>query len=437
MVKAAYLWRNILRVSGVLLPLHKKHMQRIFLFSALMTAVLSCGVSEIGGEGDTIGAGGGVWGGMGDPQGGTPQEKTICYMTAMDYQKGYDWRADEARETVRCSLVVYADGAPVMKVPVGEAYETSSDPDKHRIIRGHLYTDYCAATETVIKCDGRELFRYPGCEYVCGMDVIGNDLYSLGQPAGGNGFTLRRNGEVIQSRDKAALIGGLVNDRDSLCFAFSEEVMSSGEPSYRYYVSAGGAVSQVAVREDIRKVWDILVGHDHVIYVASLVGLSDPVLVDGDSMIRLSLPTGTSLISCKIFKSSTSVGVEGVLRFRNGVHLNMIWLDGVKLCAFVGKGNVAALQADGNGVFFVMNPPEKNAAGSIYRSGELSDMPEGYKVIGDRCLRVVDGILHVGLSSLDGRKPIVWKDGIVDSLNINGYISAIYQMTSDHSTSPR
>lgn len=401
-----------------------------------MTAVLSCGVSEIGGDGDTIGAGGGVWGGMGDPQGGTPQEKTVCYMTAMDYQKGYDWRADESREMVKCSLVVYEEGTPVMKVPVGEAYEVSPDPDRHRIINGHLYTDYSAAAETVVKCDGRQLFRYPGREYICGMDIVGDDLYTLGQSTGGEGFTLRKNGEVVLSRDRATLIGGLVNDRDNLCFAFCEQVISDGKPLYRYYASVNGKVSQVAVREDIKTVWDIFVGHGRVVYVASLVGMGAPVVVDGESMIQLSLPVGMSLVSCRVFNAGTSVGVEGICRFRNGVHCEIVWLDGKRLCVYIGKGNISAVKAYGEGVFFVMNPPDRDTAGSIYRSGEVLEIPEGYTVMGNDCIMVKDGILYVGLSSTDGRKPIVWKDGIVDSLNINGYISSIYQIDSDCVTSP-
>ena len=115
----------------------------------------------------------------------------------------------------------------------------------------------------------------------------------------------------------------------------------------------------------------------------------------------------------------------------------MIWLDGSRICTYIGKGNVAALDTADDGVFFVMNPPDRDSNGTIYRSGELMDMPKGYTAVGNGCVRVINGILHVGLSSLDGRKPILWKDGIVDSLNINGYISAIYHIDSDNLTSPR
>ena len=164
---------------------------------ALTMAVSSCGLYEIG-EVETDMLDGGIWGGPSDSADKTPDVvRRICYMTAFDYQKDYDWRADRSRESVKCSLIVYEDGRAIMKVPVGEAYEVSPDPDMHRIIGGHLYTDYSNTVETVIKCDGRQLFRYPGCEYICGMELIGDDLYSLGQSRYGNGFALRKNGEMV------------------------------------------------------------------------------------------------------------------------------------------------------------------------------------------------------------------------------------------------
>ena len=73
-----------------------------------------------------------------------------------------------------------------------------------------------------------------------------------------------------------------------------------------------------------------------------------------------------------------------------------------------------------------INSLYKGKGGVIYRSGEFHTMPTGYAVMGPDTIKSIDGILYVGLSSLDGGKPIVWKDGVVDTLNINGYISAIY-----------
>ena len=153
---------------------------------------VSCGLSEIGGEGPT-GTDGGIWGGPVEENNGEGILQQICYMTALDYQNGYDWRADTARESVKCSLIVYADGKQIMKVPVGEEYETGADVDMHRIAGGHLYTDYSTSEETIIKRDGRLLFRYPGPEAIHGMCVSGDDVYTLGQSRNGEGFSFRKN----------------------------------------------------------------------------------------------------------------------------------------------------------------------------------------------------------------------------------------------------
>ena len=61
----------------------------------------------------------------------------------------------------------------------------------------------------------------------------------------------------------------------------------------------------------------------------------------------------------------------------------------------------------------------------IYRSGDIYDIPEGYTVMGTAPLAMVDGILHVGMTSIDGGSPAVWQDGEIKRLGFNGYISSI------------
>ena len=61
----------------------------------------------------------------------------------------------------------------------------------------------------------------------------------------------------------------------------------------------------------------------------------------------------------------------------------------------------------------------------ISRCGEIFSLPEGYTVMGTAPLAMVDGILHVGMTSLEGTEPAVWMDGEVKKLGFNGYISSI------------
>jgi hypothetical protein len=47
-------------------------------------------------------------------------------------------------------------------------------------------------------------------------------------------------------------------------------------------------------------------------------------------------------------------------------------------------------------------------------------MPEGYAAMGSNPIAMMEGILHVGLSSLEGRKPVIWKDRHIVEMDING-----------------
>lgn len=398
--------------------------RQILLFCAAVT-LASCGIQQIDGPVTRQPSNNGVWGGFSDTSSGSETLRSVCYVTAIDYQKGYDWRSDSFPESVKCSLVVFADGVPIMKVPVGEAHEVSAELDMHRIVKGHLYTDYSTETETVIKKDGRPLFRYEGRESLCGLEVIEEEVYTLGQNRAGNGFSFRRNGELILQRGTGSLLGVLQNENDNLCFAFSDTVLNAEGEAGRYYLAVNGKVSQVAVRDDIKTVWDVAVCNGNPVYLASLVGLASPVIVDGETIISLNLPSGSSLISCRLINTEGEFWVNGVCRNSNGVLYDVVWSDNEIQTTFPTGKTMASLKVVGGEVYGVMNPSGKGQ-GQIYRCGESFGMPYDFRMMGESCAKVIDGIYYVGLSAIDGRKPVLWRDGEIDSLRVNGYISSIY-----------
>ena len=393
------------------------------IFCAVMIALTACGLSEIGGEDQTGIASGGMWGGPmeNSPTGGLEQ---VCYMTALDYQKGYDWIADQSRESVKCSLVVYADGKPIMKVPVGDVYEISADPDMHRVIDGQLYTDYSTDSETVIRKNGTVLFRYEGREAICGMQIRSDDVYTLGQNRSGEGFTYRRNGEVLLFRQTGTVMGELRSVNDSLCFAFYDRIHSADGDVERYYSVCEGKIMQIAVRDDIKKVWDIMSSDTSPVYLASVVGVEAPVLFVDDRMTAVNLQKGMAVLSASLFESQGRLGAEIVCR--NGTELNtLLWFNGVIQRIFTDGTTISSLYMLDNGFCCTVNPDAPDKKGTIYRSGEQFEMPLKYRCVGNEAMTMVNGILHTGLSSTNGERPLLWKDGQLDTLMINGYISSI------------
>lgn len=394
----------------------------IFMLTASLS-VLSCGLHEIGDKTDK--GSGDVW--TGPSGGGTsgPAMRSRCYVTCIDYPDGYDWRADREKGSVKCSLVVYSDGVPVMKVPVGDAYEVSSDPDMHRIVSGHLITDYVTSSETVIKMDGVERFRYSAREIMAGVLIREEGIYTLGQYRSGDGFSLRLNGEIILERASGYVLGTLYEDLGTVCFAFAERVVSTDEEIERYYHVTDGKVAQVGLRDDVRKVWDVMTRNGDLFILASLTGIKAPVMIRDNDLQAIEVAPSASVHSCRLFPIGDGCGVEGIYSYMGRYQYNAVWIDGVIHKAFDVGHMISSLTTTDNGVCCLVNPTGPLDRGIIFRNGEEFRMPVGYSSMGVCNVAMVDGILHAGLSSTGRKKPVLWKDGAIDSLDVYGFISGL------------
>ena len=271
-------------------------------------SALSCGITELYKvDGDD---GNGVWNGPSVAP--SPSLQTVTYVSAFDYPDGYDWRSDPERGEVRCSLVVFREGLPILKVPVGCDYSVGPDPDMHRIIDGRLYTDCSAGGETIIKRDGKHILTYPAAEMICDFAVKGDEIHTLGHSREGKGFSYRVNGRTVLERAAGYTFERIVFEDTAAVVAFAEPIVSASGTIERYYVMRGGKVSQVALREDIKKVWDVAVYNGEVYYLASLTGVAAPVLVTSQGVMTLSMPLTHSVVSCRMDILEQGICVEGV-----------------------------------------------------------------------------------------------------------------------------
>ena len=140
----------------------------------------------------------------------------------------------------------------------------------------------------------------------------------------------------------------------------------------------------------------------------------------------LNMPVGAKMISCSLFRAGGKLGIEGMYSLKEGGVHSAVWIDGILHAVFEKGMSISSLCAFDGGVCCALNPLRQGESGVIYRCGETYEMPKDYVCMGGGDMTMVNGILHVGLSSLKGRKPVVWKDGKVDSLSVNGYVSSIY-----------
>ena len=399
-------------------------MKRQFLCAGLWAvvcfAVQSCGITEL--YKVDVDDKNGVWNGpAADP---SPMSPSLTFVSAFDYPDGYDWRSDPDRGHVKCSLVVFREGLPVLKVPVGNEYSVSPDPDMHRIIDGQLYTDFSDGTETLLKKNGKPVLSYPGAEMICDMKVKGSDIYTLGHSRTGQGFALRLNGSVLLSREAGYTFERILIEDTEVSVAFAEPIVSSSGTVERYYVMRGGKVTQIALRDDIKQVWDVAVYGEEIYYLASLTGVQAPVLVSSQGMTTLQMPSSMTVVSCRMNILEGGICVEGVLADGNQVQ-SVLWGTDFQYSLFPKGMTFSALCFGEDGLHCTMNPASGMGAGLIFRGGESLEIPAGYACMSRSAMDFASGMLTVGLSSLKGEAPALWVDGRLKNLDINGYISCV------------
>ena len=404
------------------IPLVKKGMRIKILFLAALVMV-SCGLSEIGRrphDGDE-----GVWIGPGTDAGDPDPDRATVYVTAVDYPSGYNWRTDPEKGSVKCSLVVFANGSPVLKIPVGDVYEVSSDPESHHMTGGHLYTDYSDGEHTVVRKDGKEILRFQSDEKVCGLLVKDENVYTLSHGKDSGGFRLRKNYEVLFERYEGRTFGDLYHDGDSICFAFVETFEGGGGTMERYYHVSGGDMEQIALREDVKKVWDVVSCKGELHYLASLIGIGPPVLFSGEEKIVLEMPDEAGMLSGGIISDGEGLCVEGVFQVPGKIMECGLWDRSGKLRVCWSGMSLASVCVEGDALCCMINRYALTSHGKIYRCGEVFDAPADYYSAGDGAVSMTCGMLHIGLSSLKGEKPQIWKDGFLEEIKANGFISSV------------
>ena len=350
--------------------------------------------------------------------------QSVSFVSAFDYPEGYDWRTDPEKGEVKCSLVVFREGVPVLKVPVGDEYLTGSDPDMHRIVDGHLYTDFSTDSETIIKKDGKPLFSYSKPEMICDFQVRDGDVHTLGHSRSGRGFSYRINGEPVLEREAGYTYERISFEDSQAVIAFSEPIASSDGVVERHYVLRNGKVTQVAVRDDIKKVWDITFHNGDTHYLASLVSVPFPVRVSGQDMMALSMPAALQHVSFRMNVLPSGVYVDGVLSDKSQLHC-ILCLPENRYVLFPGGMTFSAACASEDAMHYAANPATEKGTGFIYRAGENFDMPPGYACMSRQAMDFSSGILSVGLSSLSGGKPVLWVDGQLKELDVNGYVCCV------------
>lgn len=342
--------------------------------TALFAAVLFlCGCEKQAVEGaahkSRLEAMGGVrhYGKVDDGTGRSQKSDTVVYVSAVSFPEGYDWRRDSCYGEVNGRIMLFKDGVPEISVDAGAGHGVSLDPDRHHLMGGRLYTESLSGDRTSIGRDGVELFGYAGRENLCGLLVEGDEVYTLGQRLGG-GFALRRNGEILYSRESGTVAahmsdncdyrtGALYRDSGHLYFSYCLPV----DDGYSWYIVEDGKESRVDTQSK---------------------GWLDIRVKDGETVIS---PVSSSQMTYYIYNGDIA-GATVSIRRSDG----SLWA--------IGPGNRHA-DLPGSGYYYFFS--FRNAF-----------------VLGKR--------FYIATTDKEkGTAPFLWQDGAVTTLGINGFVTEV------------
>lgn len=391
---------------------------RVLLY-VLFLLLTSCGLSEVGVVNQQTGD---KWRG----EISTNVSRTIVYTTAVTYPEGYDWLKDAERASVKAYIQVFEDGVPRNRVKISDFNHVSSDPDMHRVIAGNLYTDFSTETETIIKKNGLELFRYQGRERIVHMFIQGADVYTLGEVREGGRIICRRNGEIVFEKKSAVLVREPYQDNGQWCYTYR---LSSGtQRGGLTYLCVDSVEQLIEVPTGFVELWDVC-RHDGELHqiVYGRNKSSPSVLSDGRYM-ELPSEVGRYYLDSFIFFHQDELYVESVCSSSSRFFIT-IWSEKNGELKFDADMDVSSVYNGEEDLYYVVNSSADGTPGFVMRNEESFELPPDYYCIKNDVVLLENGVFYVGLSSRKMQKPLLWKDGNLDTLDINGYITSISSHT--------
>ncbi|MBR1406848.1 MAG: hypothetical protein IJ578_07975 [Bacteroidales bacterium] len=370
-------------------------------------------------------------GGEDDP---SPEGRSV-WLAGVEFPQGYDWQRDTAYGNVAAHLVLFRDGRRVLSVPAGEKYHVSTDPDMHRIIGGHLYTDYSSGDATWIGCDGKELFRFAGRELMAGFRIRDGDIWTLGlDRTAGKGITLRKNGKTVFTDPQGRLPamngreGGLLEEDDGRLhfFYYQETRRNNGSLACTWYRVSDGQAENLVLPQGVTTVYDLSqVGGKTVAVTRMQTGGASLTVLHGSESRAYATGVADGVQNVRILPAGGNrFYVKGELLSGNRIR-PVLWdpegtptffQQDLKILEFFAEaGHLAYLTADGQGY------PAKWASDGFGQSIEGRN-----HFISSHCGRLDNGSFLLALTPFDQTgQPFLLQDGQRQEIPLNGYLTYI------------
>ena len=339
-----------------------------------------------------------------------PEESTDTslhlYLSAVEYPKDYDWIKDTAHSTVDARLMLFRDGECIVSFPAGDAYHSSTDPDTHWILGGHLYTCFSDGHATYIQADGQPLHQFNGAEDIKGMILKDGVLWTLGQKRRGDGFVLRCNGEAVIDNAQGSLIGSLYEDEGEICFAYGYSIQNSGFTIRKYYLSASGRDKEVSIPAAATAVFDIrrVGGITWATYRQPDVSVYPVLSSDRQSqLIAREISGAQSVEWCEIIPVQEAVWIKAWYTMKDMLRRFVLWRGKGTVVMFTPYIVIHDFYVDEDGQAGAVGHDSRNDNTVLFLPPDgrsRQDLGRRYRLISPRCGMMIGGKLYAALSGV-------------------------------------
>lgn len=364
------------------------------------------------------------------PEEDEAEDAPTVYVTALRFPDGVPWRDGDLSGA---RIVLWKNGQEILDVPAGHYPE----PDRHRVREGRLWQDDSDGVTTYVYRDGEQMLSYSGDEILRGLLYKDGRLYTLGQRAGGSGFSFRENGREVLSHASAKVLGSfddreweggaLMWDGNNVCYSYALPILKEKGADWEYHVMRGEELVRRIQAEEVETVYDIRVWNGSVFRTERRnAGSSSLVLVKDDKVISLGIREQETVHLCRLVPSGEDLLVRG--------YSTLGTLEGFSYWFRNEKGVVQQLQSTWPLAYLYPDNPERAA---IYlEEGRVKDIWDGkghpdiargkYVLYTHACSALQNGILYAALSDATGNDHLLLLGDRTLPFSFNGCFTGVW-----------
>lgn len=356
---------------------------------------------------------------------------TPLWSVAVKYPDGYDWMKDPLGGNVNTQILVFRDTSVMLRLDASPQGPICPESDHHSIVGGRLYSHFASEDgTTVMLVDGHEVFRFDGMESIDNIIVKGSDIYTMGVPLQTDGWSFRKNGELVFGQDSGQLVSPLYEDEGELCFSWASPILSStGQKAWRYYSYFGGKRSQLATSSDITTVYCIRRHYGKVNYLAASSVIGGVVWENGEESFCISGTSG-NLVEATFLLIGGSLHARMIERaWSEGISLwtESYWNKNVRVAQTDLLRQTCSITKDSPQLFFATSVWTGLTEIKLWKDGTEYSLPPKYFMVCPNSLCCNEKYHYVGLN--DGgdakKRPLLIHRGDTTKFNFNGYFTEL------------